>query len=67
MANTIECKETNGEGMLLILRKMYSLEKSRSILQTFAEDDFYEDDNIQILKSLCNSDLFYYMLKPISE
>lgn len=67
MANTIECEETNCEGMLLVLRKMYSLEKSHSILQTFSEDDFYEDDNIQILKSLCDSDLFYYMIKPISE
>lgn len=30
-----------------------------------AQDDFYEDEHIQILKSLTDSNVFYYMLKHV--
>jgi hypothetical protein len=45
-----KCEETNRECMLRTLRKWYSFEKSISILQIVSEDNFYEDENIQILK-----------------
>lgn len=67
MIGTNECKEASREGMLEILRGFYSFDKSWSILQIATEDDFYEDDYIQILKSLCKSDLFYYTMKRIPE
>lgn len=67
MVDTNECKESSREGMLEILRGFYSFEKSCSILQVATENDFYEDDYIQILKSLCDPDLFYYTMKRIPE
>lgn len=67
MVDTNECKEASREGMLKILRGFYSFKKSFSILQIVTEDDFYEDDYIQILKSLCDSNLFYYTMKRIPE
>lgn len=62
-----KCKVTDRQGMLQTLRKLYSFEKSHSILQIVAEDDFYEDDRIQILKGFCDSNVFYYMMKRIPE
>lgn len=38
--NANKCEETNRQGMLQILKKWYSFEKSHSILQIVSEDDF---------------------------
>lgn len=59
------CEVTDEKGVLLILRKWYSFERSHSILQIVSEDDFYEDEHIQILKSFTDSNVFYYMLKHV--
>lgn len=67
MVDTNECKEASREGMLETLRRYYSFSESLYILQVVTENDFYEDDYIQIIKSLCNSDLFYYTMKRIPE
>ena len=64
---SINCEMTNGKGVILILRKWYSFERSHSILKIVLEDDFYEDEYIQILKSFCYSNVFYYMLKRSSK
>lgn len=62
-----ECKISSVEHMIEILREFYSFEKSLSILQVVTEDNFYEDDYIQILKGFCDSNVFYYMMKHIPE
>ena len=62
-----KCKVTDRQGMLQTLRGLYSFEKSHSILQIVSEDDFYEDDYIQIRKGFCDSNVFYYMMKRIPE
>ena len=67
MVDTNECKEASREGMLEILRGFYSFSESFYILQAATENDFYEDDYIQILKSLCYPDLFYYTMKRVPE
>ena len=67
MVDTNECKEASREGMLEILRGFYSFSESFYILQVVTKDDFYEDDYIQILKSLCDPDLFYYTMKRVPE
>lgn len=65
-ASENECKVTNRQDMLKTLRKIYSFEKSHSILQIVAEDNFYEDKRIQIRKDFCDSNVFYYMFKHVS-
>lgn len=61
------CELTDREGMLKTLKQLYSVEWSHSVLQIVSEDDFYEDEYIQILKSFCYSNVFYYMLKRSSK
>lgn len=62
-----ECKLTDREDMLQLLRKWYSVEQSHSILQIVSEGNVYEDDHIQILKGFFDSNMFYYVLKRIIE
>ena len=62
-----ECKLTDREDMLQLLRKWYSVEQSHSILQIVSEGNVYEDDYIQILKGFLDSNMFYYVLKRIIE
>lgn len=62
-----KCKATDRKGVFLILRKWYSFERSRSILQIVSENVFYEDEHIQILKSFVDSNAFYYVLKCSSK
>lgn len=64
---TNKCEATNRQGMLQILRELYSFEKSHSILQIVAEDGFWEDDYIQILGGFGHLDLIYYVMKCIPE
>lgn len=62
-----KCQVTDRKGVLLILRKWYSFERSHSIRQIVSEDGFYEDEHIQLLKGFCDSNVFYYMLKRSSK
>lgn len=58
---------TDREGMLQILRGIYSFEKSQSILQIATEEDTYEDDYIEVFMSSFNNNAFYYRMKKIPE
>lgn len=58
---------TDMEGMLQILRGIYSFEKSQSILQIATEEDTYEDDYIEVFMSSFNNNAFYYRMKKIPE
>ncbi len=56
---------TDRNGMLKILRGLYSFEKSHSILQIVNEDGFWEDDNILIIKGFPDLDIFGYSMKCV--
>ena len=56
---------TDRNGMLKILRGLYSFEKSHSILQIVNEDGFWEDDNILIIKGFPDLDVFDYRMKCV--